>query len=139
MKKNILIVLTFCFILLTACNSSENISLPELDSIDDIGISLNVMDSIYTIKDRDKISLLLDEIKENSKKTKKKSINDEPTNIEIYTVIQFNSKEPEENPTTLYLYKEDDKSYIEKPYEGIWELDEEIYDNIYNLNFNKKW
>lgn len=96
------------------------------------------MDSIYTIKDRDKISLLLDEIKENSNKTKKKSINDEPTNIEIYTLIQFNSKEPEENPTTLYLYKEDDKYYIEKPYEGIWELDEEIYDNIYNLNFNKK-
>lgn len=137
MKRNILIAIT-CFIFLTACKSSKNIPLPELDRIEDIGISLNVMDSIYTIKDRDKISLLLDEIKENSNKTKKKSINDEPTNIEIYTLIQFNSKEPEENPTTLYLYKEDDKYYIEKPYEGIWELDEEIYDNIYNLNFNKK-
>lgn len=72
MKRNILIAITFCFIFLTACKSSKNIPLPELDRIEDIGISLNVMDSIYTIKDRDKISLLLDEIKENSNKTKKK-------------------------------------------------------------------
>lgn len=58
--------------------------------------------------------------------TKEESIQDIPTGMEESITITFNSGEK----TTVFVYKKADKYYIEQPYNGIYEITQEEYNDI---------
>lgn len=131
MKKHITIILALiCIFLLTSCGSNNKISLPKPKNIVEIEIVQNNSDKSKKIIERDEISKIIGEIKENTKNTGQESITDQPANIDNYIVVKIHHKNAEGNPSVAYLYKDKGISYIEQPYSGIWKLKEEIFDNI---------
>ena len=88
------------------------------------------------IDNQDEISSIISEIKDNTNDTGKESVNDQPTNINDYLILNFHHKNAEESPSVAYLYKNKNSSYVEQPYSGIWKLKEETFDRI-SSNFIK--
>lgn len=84
-----------------------------------------------TITDNEEIKNLIDSIKSNSKKTNKESTNDAPINVDYYIKLEFFHSKG--GSSIAYLYKTKDGYYIEQPYNGIWEITQESYDNIDTL------
>lgn len=82
------------------------------------------------IENQDEIAGIIAEIEENTNDTGRKSVNDQPTNINEYLIIQFHHKDAEGSPSVVYLYKDKNMSYVEQPYSGIWELRGETFDKI---------
>lgn len=80
------------------------------------------------ITDNKEFKNIIDNIKLNSKKTNKESINDIPTNVDYYIKLEF--LHAKGGSSVAYVYKTKDKCYIEQPYSGIWEITQELYDNI---------
>lgn len=82
------------------------------------------------IENKDEISGIIAEIKENTNDTGKESVNNQPTNIKDYIIVKFHYKNAEESPSIAYLYKDKNSRYVEQPYAGIWKLREETFDRI---------
>ena len=131
MKKYLGIALVLITILsLTACGSNKKINLPKAEEIKEVEIMKNTSEERLKIEDQEEISGIIEEIKENTNDTGKESINDQPTNIDDYLIIEFHHKNAEENPSVAYLYKDKNSRYVEQPYAGIWKLREETFDRI---------
>lgn len=134
LKKYIRIVLVLsCILALTACGNKKEIVLPETKNITEIEIMDNVSETANKIIDEKEISKLISDIKDNSKGTNAKSVNDQPTNIENYIIVKFYHKGAEKSPSVAYLYQKNGNSYVEQPYQRIWDLKEEIFNNIIGL------
>lgn len=134
LKKYIRIVLVLsCILALTACGNKKEIVLPEAKNITEIKIMYNASETANKIIDEKEISKLISDIKNNSKGTNAKSVNDQPTNIENYIIVKFYHKGEEKSPSVAYLYQKNGNSYVEQPYQGIWDLKEEIFNNIRGL------
>nr|WP_297574967.1 DUF5301 domain-containing protein [uncultured Peptostreptococcus sp.] len=134
LKKYIRIVLVLsCILALTACGNKKEIVLPEAKNITEIKIMDNASETANKIIDEKEISKLISDIKNNSKGTNAKSVNDQPTNIENYIIVKFYHKGEEKSPSVAYLYQKNGNSYVEQPYQGIWDLKEEIFNNIRGL------
>jgi hypothetical protein len=73
---------------------------------------------------------IINYLKGNNRKTKKTSVNDYPYKAE--EVIKINIKK-EENIYTIYIYKSNNKFYIEPPYNGVYKISDKEYDLIYNI------
>ena len=121
MKKNIPI-LFFCFIIaltLAACAklNTNPIYLPELDEIESVQITNN--NEIIKTDNADWISELIIHAKL-AEFTSKQSVQDIPT-VSEYIQIDFTTKS---SITTLYVYQENGKWYIEQPYQGIYLTDD---------------
>lgn len=87
-----------------------------------------------TITDTEEIKNISDSIKSNSKKTNKDSFGETPINREHYIILEFlYSTDGVKVPQVNYMYKQKDRYYIERPYDGIWNITEESYDNIDTL------
>ena len=136
MKKYIGIAFVLITILsLTACGSNKNasnkkINLPKAEEIKEIEITKNTSEESLKIENQDEISGIIEDIEENTNDTGKKSVNDQPTNINDYIIVKFHHKNAEGSPSLVYLYKDKNSSYVEQPYAGIWKLREEIFDRI---------
>ncbi|MDU5806315.1 MAG: DUF5301 domain-containing protein [Peptoniphilus harei] len=131
MKKYISIVLAIILVLsLAGCGSNKKISLPEPDKIKEVEVFENNSDNSVKIDEQDDISKIIEDIAKNAENTGKESVSDQPVNIDNYIIVKFYHKNAEENPSIAYLYKNKEKSYIEQPYSGIWEITETIYDAI---------
>ena len=137
MKKYIGIAFVLITILsLTACGSNgsngsnKKILLPKAEEIKEIEIMKNTSGKSLKIENKDEISGIIEEIKENTKDTGKESVNDQPTNIKDYLTVKFHHKNAEDSPSVAYLYKDKNSSYVEQPYSGIWKLKEETFDEI---------
>lgn len=131
MKKHLGIALVLMTILsLTACGSNKKINLPKAEEIKEIEIMKNTSEEILKIENKDEISSIIEEIKENTNDTGKESVNDQPTNIKDYIIVKFHYKNAEESPSIAYLYKDKNSRYVEQPYAGIWKLREETFDRI---------
>lgn len=134
LKKYIRIVLVLsCILALTACGNKKEIVLPEAKNITEIEIMDNASETANKIIDEKEISELISDIKDNSKGTNAKSVNDQPTNIENYIIVKFYHKGAKKSPSVAYLYQKNGNSYVEQPYQGIWDLKEEIFNNIRGL------
>ena len=131
MKKFMRITLAFLFIFaLTACGAKKEISLPEAKEITEIEIRENPSGNTVKITEQDEIAKIVNDIKENTKDTGGKSVNDQPVNVDNYLSITFHHTNTEENPGFVYLYENRNKTYAEQPYSGIWKIKEEVFKEI---------
>ena len=134
MKKYIGIVFVLITILsLTACGSNgsnKKIVLPKAEEIKEIEIMKNTSEEILKIENKEEISGIIEDIKENTNDTGKESVNDQPTNIKDYIIVKFHYKNAEESLSIAYLQKDKNSRYVEQPYAGIWKLREETFDRI---------
>ena len=62
------------------------------------------------------------------KKTHIESVNDVPVNPDILYFVKFRNDAG--NSKLAYIYKKDNKYYIEQPYNGIYQITEEEYSRI---------
>ncbi len=80
------------------------------------------MNTVYELN-QDKISSLIKDIEEKSSYSKE-SVNDNPNNVD-YIKVKMDTK-------IYYVYERNGKTYIEEPYNGIWEIPSDLYKNIKN-------
>ena len=116
---------------LTACGRRDKkINLPKAEEIKEIEIMKNTSEDGLKIENQDEIAGIIAEIEENTNDTGRESVNDQPTNINDYLVVQFHHKNAEDSPSIVFLYKDKNNNYVEQSYSGIWELRGETFDKI---------
>lgn len=126
---SILIVILLLSLSLVGCSKGQ-ITLPNEADLESVVLSESTEENNkhITITDNEEIKNIIDSIKSNSKKTNKESINDTPTNVDYYIKLEFSHSKG--GSSVAYVYKTKDRDYIEQPYNGIWEITQESYDNI---------
>lgn len=125
-------------LILSSCTNlkKDEIDLIEPKQIEDINISTNIKDTNVATLENETFKVF-NNFKEQKKLLKTQSVSDTPTNIDEYFILKL-VMDDKENPTiTFYLYKKDDKYYIEKPYSGIWEIPRESFLDVKKI-YNKK-
>ncbi len=128
MKRGIftlIVMLTISFTLSACSDIAEPIILPDLEEVISIKVSEDDDELVYT--DVEDISSIISKINE-AKATSKPTVQDNPVNVENYYSVYITANE--EQSTTLYIYKEKSKWYIEQPYQGIYETDEAIFEDL---------
>lgn len=130
---SILIIILLLSLSLIGCSKVE-ITLPNEDDLQSIGLleSTEENSKHIIITDNEEITNIIYSIKSNSKKTNKESINDTPTNVDYYVKLEFFYSKG--GSRVAYVYKTKDRYYIEQPYNGIWEITQESYDDIDTLS-----
>lgn len=118
------IICVACILTLFACGKKANpIILPQSSDV----VSVDVIDGENTVNCSDKtwidevISSLSD-----SKPTNRESVQDSP-HVNDYIRIEINSQTEK---TTVFVYKDKGKFYVEQPYNGIYIIDEETYNQL---------
>ena len=130
MKKLITIVVCLIsFLVLSACFSKKKLILPEPETVSVISLKKKISEDVKTIKKREEISKLIEEIQKQSKSTTFESFNDQPTNDKDYIIIKF-IHQNEENDSVAYLYTRKEKQYIEQPGVGICEVSPDVANRI---------
>ena len=111
------LIFTLC---LSGCGKKANpIELPPTDNISSIEIAGGLEDTI--IKDKEMIASIIQKVVD-ATPTSKQSVQDVPT-VSEYTRIDFVS---DGNISSIFIYQQNSKWYIEQPYHGIYETDEII-------------
>lgn len=59
------------------------------------------------------------------------SVDDYPMNVDNFFIVKFYGTESLID--TYYIYKKEDKYYIEKPYSGIWEISDKAYEHVFHI------
>lgn len=59
------------------------------------------------------------------------SVDDYPMNVDNFFTVKFYGTESLID--TYYIYKKEDKYYIEKPYSGIWEISDQAYEHVFHI------
>lgn len=118
------IICVACILSLFACSKNANpIVLPQSSDV----VSVDVIDGENTVNCSDKI--WIDEVisgMTDSKPTNKQSVQDFPQ-VDNYIKVELNSQTEK---TTVFVYKDKGKFYIEQPYSGICIIDEETYNQL---------
>lgn len=99
-----------------------------MDSVLTIEVSNNVENTSLTISSSQMVKDIVLFIKKVNYTTKIASVSDEP-NVDIYHKITLKTKDAS---SVVYIYEKDGKKYIEQPYNGIYEVSDEVYDLIYD-------
>lgn len=123
--KKLFVVLGICLCLCFGC-AEDNRSpiLPKVENVDSICIDFtNSIQKIYD--DSESIQKILSEIA-TGKRTEKQSIQDYPSAEEYGTINIENNG----GMTTMFYYEENGKYYIECPYKGIYEIENNFEDMI---------
>ena len=125
MKKCFSVIICgVCILTLFACSKKANpIVLPQSSDV----VSVDVIDGENTVNCSDKT--WIDEVingMTDSKPTNKQSVQDFPQ-VKDYMRIEINSQTEK---TTVFVYKDKGKFYIEQPYSGICIIDEETYNQL---------
>ena len=129
MKKIFSLFLCVAFVLtLGACGKKASpITLPQADEITSVDISVGkctVSHSDITWIDEIITGLL------NSELTTKESVQDVPQ-LESYIRIDFQYKT---GTSTIFAYEDKGKYYIEQPYQGIYEIDSQLFNKLESAN-----
>ena len=118
------IICVACILTLFACSKKANpIVLPQSSDV----VSVDVIDGENTVNCSDKT--WIDEMiisLSDSKPTNRESVQDFP-HVKDYMRIEINSQTEK---TTVFVYKDKGKFYIEQPYSGICIIDEETYNQL---------
>lgn len=131
MKKVIVAVLFVAlFITLSACGGkkAEPIKLPDISDIGSVIITQN--NQTFEKADSDWISELVEQVGA-GEPTAKKSIQDVP-NVAEYIKIDFLLTN--NSTSTLFIYQEKSKWYIEQPYQGIYLSNDDLIEIIDNVD-----
>lgn len=107
------------------------LNLPAIEDIKDINIISD--EKTITISEYKEIIKIYEIIKIN-RQTTEESIQDTPINSEETVRINFNFKTS--GTSTIFLYNKDNKYFIEQPYNGIYRILREEYNEIREIQNN---
>jgi hypothetical protein len=115
---------------LNGCNKVEqrDIYVPSIDSITGIKVGNEASNfESYKSLSKSEISDIVDLLKKQNKLVDK-SVNDNPVNVKDYLAFRLYFKEKDEELSLIYyIYKKNNKYYVEIPYTGIWEISKDDY------------
>lgn len=121
------IICVACILTLFACGKKANpIILPQSSDV----VSVDVIDGENTVNCSDKT--WIDEVisgLSDSKPTNRESVQDFPQ-VDNYIKVELNSQTEK---TTVFVYKDKGKFYIEQPYNGIYIIDSDLYKMFWEL------
>ncbi len=121
------IICVACILSLFACSKNANpIVLPQSSDV----VSVDVIDGENTVNCSDKT--WIDEVisgLSDSKPTNKQSVQDFPQ-VDNYIKVELNSQTEK---TTVFVYKDKGKFYVEQPYNGIYIIDSDLYKMFWEL------
>lgn len=121
------IICVACILTLFACSKKANpIILPQSSDV----VSVDVINGENTVNSSDKT--WIDEVisgLSDSKPTNKQSVQDFPQ-VDNYIKVELNSQTEK---TTVFVYKDKGKFYIEQPYNGIYIIDSDLYKMFWEL------
>lgn len=118
----VLLGLCLC-LMLTSCGKANPITVPSADDV--ISITVISDEESVTYDDTEWIAQVISDISD-SKPTNKQSVQDVPQ-VESYIQLDLRLGE---GTSTLFIYKDGENCYIEQPYQGIYEINSELYDLI---------
>jgi len=125
-----IIVLCCVMLFLNGCNKVEqrDIYVPSIDSITGIKVGNEASNfESYKSLSKSEISDIVDLLKKQNKLVDK-SVNDNPVNVKDYLAFRLYFKEKDEELSLIYyIYKKNNKYYVEIPYTGIWEISKDDY------------
>lgn len=114
---------------------SYELHLPPAENLKSISLEQNNIQT--TIDDSKEIEEILGIIGGEKRTTRKESIQDAPVNAEGEIKIDFHFSET--GISTLFVYKKNNRYYIEQPYNGIYQINEEEYHSIeHYVTMNEK-
>ena len=118
------IICVACILTLFACGKKANpIVLPQ--SSDVVSVDVTVGENTVNCSDKTWIDEVISSLSD-SKPTHRESVQDSP-HVKDYMRIEINSQTEK---TTVFVYKDKGKFYIEQPYNGICIIDEETYNQL---------
>ena len=118
------IICVVCILTLFACSKKANpIVLPQ--SSDVVSVDVTVGENTVNCSDKTWIDEVISGLSD-SKPTNKQSVQDFPQ-VKDYMRVEINSQTEK---TTVFVYKDKGKFYIEQPYSGICVIDEETYNQL---------
>ena len=129
MKKQIYLFLCLvCILAFTACGKkTKTITLPQTEDITSIDITVG--ENTVNQTDKKWISEIISDIS-NSEPTNKESITDVPQ-VKNYIKIDF---QLETGTSTLFVYEDRGKYYVEQPYQGIYKIDSQLFVQLQEVN-----
>lgn len=118
------IICVVCILTLFACSKKANpIVLPQ--SSDVVSVDVTVGENTMNCSDKTWIDEVISSLSD-SKPTHRESVQDSPQ-VDNYIKVELNSQTEK---TTVFVYKDKGKFYIEQPYSGICIIDEETYNQL---------
>lgn len=118
------IICVVCILTLFACSKNANpIVLPQ--SSDVVSVDVTVGENTVNCSDKTWIDEVISSLSD-SKPTNRESVQDFP-HVKDYMRIEINSQTEK---TTVFVYKDKGKFYVEQPYSGICIIDEETYNQL---------
>lgn len=123
-SAKIILSLTFVFILivLTGCErKAEPIDLPSIENVKSIE-AITIEGDRVDITESGQIETIMTALIV-AEPIQVKSVNDQPTNVDAYRTININTVG---ESTVVYYYDKNSKHYIEQPYRGIYELEDNL-------------
>ena len=128
MKKAISLIATIimCFVF-ASCGKADPIVLPDKDDVAEVGVTYDGETEYH--KDAEWIEQLLSGMKA-AEPTNKESVQDVPQ-VDNYIKIDF---QLDNGVSTIFVYEDGGRYYIEQPYQGIYELDSAVYSLIKESN-----
>lgn len=118
------IICVVCILTLFACSKNANpIVLPQ--SSDVVSVDVTVGENTVNCSDKTWIDEVINGMTD-SKPTNRESVQDFPQ-VDNYIKVELNSQTEK---TTVFVYKNKGKFYIEQPYSGICIIDEETYNQL---------
>lgn len=129
MKKILsLFLCVSCVLVLVSCGKkTDPITLPQANEI--ISVDISVGKCTVSHSDKTWINEIISDIS-SSEPTTKESVQDVPQ-VENYIKIDFQYKA---GTSTIFVYKDNGKYYIEQPYQGIYEIDSQLFERLERAN-----
>ena len=103
-----------------------SLDLPQAETLGNVVISTDTTKEEIT--DREKIKDLIYVLEGNGRTTKRESINDFPVNAETPIKIEFCFARG--GSSVLYAYTQENRYYIEQPYNGIYQISGDEYNSV---------
>lgn len=122
MKKCFSVIICgVCILTLFACSKKANpIILPQ--SSDVVSVDVTVGENTVNCSDKIWIDEVISGLSD-SKQTNRESVQDFPQ-VDNYIKVELNSQTEK---TTVFVYKDKGKFYVEQPYNGIYIIDSDLY------------
>lgn len=121
------IICVACILTLFACGKKANpIVLPQ--SSDVVSVDVTVGENTVNCSDKTWIDEVISGLSD-SKPTNRDSVQDFPQ-VDNYIKVELNSQTEK---TTVFVYKDKGKFYIEQPYNGIYIIDSDLYKMFWEL------
>lgn len=117
------VVVPLAVLALSGCGSGGKMSIPEVEKIDSVMVTAEEKTVIH--EDREWIEKL-SQAAGHSELTSRQSVNDTPLTDDYIKVELITGGDSD----TIYLYKAGSSYYAERPYEGIYKIEEDLYDFV---------